>query len=45
MSTNIFNFGASIRNGFVKINSPGKELFGSVVRQGLNPKTVTVSRI
>lgn len=43
MSSNIHNIGHSLRTGFVPLAPAGKELFGTVVRQGRNPKTVTVS--
>lgn len=43
MSTNIYNLSSPLRTGRVKLAPSGKELFGTVIRQGRMPKTVTVS--
>merc|ERR1711957_791944 len=42
MSSSILNFTSQTRNGFVRLAPNGKEVFGTVIRAGLNSKTVTV---
>ena len=41
MSSNIWNLKHPLRTGFIKL-APGKEKYGTVVKQGINDKTVTV---
>ena len=43
MSSSITNWANPLRNGFVKIAPNGREVYGTVIRAGLNQKTVTVS--
>ncbi len=40
--SSLWNILAPIRSGIIKINGSGQELFGTVVRHGINDKTVTV---
>ncbi len=40
--SSVFNFGNPLRNGHFKLLSSGRELFGTVIKHGLNPKTCTV---
>ena len=42
MSSNIWNLQHHLRTGFIKIAPNGKELYGTIIRQGLNDRTVTV---
>ena len=42
MSANIFNLTHPLRTGFIKLQPNGRELYGTVIRQGLMNKTVTV---
>jgi small subunit ribosomal protein S17 len=42
MSSNIWNLSHPLRTGFIKLAPYGKELYGTVVKQGLNDKTVSV---
>ena len=42
MSSNIFNLTHPLRTGFIKLAPNGRELFGTVIRQGRMDKTVTV---
>jgi len=42
MSSNIYNLSHPLRTGFIRLAPSGKELFGTVVKQGLNANTVTV---
>ena len=43
MSHNIYNLKHPQRTGFIRIANSGKEIFGTVIRQGKMDKTVTVS--
>ena len=43
MSSSIFNMSHPLRTGFIRLAPSGKELFGTVIRQGKMAKTVTVS--
>ena len=42
MSSNIFNLTHPLRTGFIKLAPGGKEMYGTVIRQGRMNKTVTV---
>ena len=42
MSANIWNLTHPLRAGFIKLAPNGKELYGTVIRQGRMNKTVTV---
>ncbi len=42
MSANIYNLSHQLRTGFIRLAPSGKELFGTVIKQGLNANTVTV---
>ena len=41
MSSNIWNLTHPLRTGFIKLAPHGKEMYGTVIRQGRNNKTVT----
>ena len=43
MSSSIYNFAHPQRKGFIRLAHGGKELFGTVIKQGKMDKTVTVS--
>lgn len=40
--SSIWNILAPVRSGIIKLNGSGHELVGTVVRHGLNEKTITV---
>merc|ERR1712147_138638 len=42
MSTSITNFSSITRNGFIRLAPHAKEVYGTVIRAGLNKRTVTV---
>ena len=41
--SSILNFMNPLRTGHLKLLGSGKELFGTVIRHGLQPKTCTVN--
>ena len=45
MSANIYNLSHQLRTGFIRLAPSGKELFGTVIKQGLNANTVTVREL
>lgn len=40
--SSLWNILAPIRSGIIKLNGSGHELFGTVVKHGVNNKTITV---
>jgi ribosomal protein S17 len=40
--SSLWNILSPIRSGIIKINGSGHELFGTVIKHGINDKTVTV---
>ncbi len=40
--SSLWNILAPIRSGIIKVNGSGYELFGTVVKHGVNNKTITV---
>mmetsp|Transcript_5532 Transcript_5532/g.3893 ORF Transcript_5532/g.3893 Transcript_5532/m.3893 type:complete len:109 (+) Transcript_5532:26-352(+) len=42
MSASIYNFAHPLRKGHIRLADSGRELFGTVIKQGVNDKTVTV---
>lgn len=40
--SSVWNFMNPLRNGHIKLLGSGRELFGTVIKDSVNPKTCTV---